>query len=116
MGGNYGGAPPGVQRTKGRATATDTSLTPLIAAPGTGFKNWISGVTVCNSHATSGTIVQLKSAATTIWSIPAPPGKGGAILTFPDPIDCGENEALNFSCDDAVSTITVSVAGYKAPV
>lgn len=108
----YGQAPPAIARFKGRATATTTASTPLAPAPGVGFKLWISGITVCNSNLTAGTIVQIKSGTTIIWSIPAPGAVGGAILTFPDPIDCAENQALNFTTDDAVTTVTVSVAGY----
>lgn len=106
--------PPPVQRFKGRNTATTTADTLLKAAPGHREKLWISSITVCNSHATSGTIVHVKSGTTIIWSIPAPPANGGAIQAFPDPIDCAVAEDLNFACADAVTTITVSVAGYKA--
>lgn len=106
--------PPLVQRFKGRASVTSTADTSLVAAPGHREKLWISAITVCNSHATSGTIVHIKSGTTIIWSIPAPPNNGGAVLAFPDPIDCAEAEALNFATADAVTTVTVSVSGYKA--
>jgi hypothetical protein len=112
--GGYGQAPPAVQRLKGRNTSTDTNNKELFPASGAGHKNWISKITVSNSNVANGTQVQIKSGTTIIWTIPVPTGKGGALEVFPDPIDCNEGEALNFSCDDAVATVTVSAAGYRA--
>lgn len=114
----YGQAPPSVERIKGRASATDTANHELVQTPGPGFKLWVSCIVVNNSSGTQGTGVRLKSGTTTIWGpIPAPSAGasnvGGAIVPLPDPIDCNENEALNFSCDDNAN-VSVSVAGYKA--
>lgn len=111
---SYGQAPPSVQRLKGRNTSTNTATKELFPAPGPGFKNWVSKITVSNSDTLNGTQVQIKSGSTIIWTTPVPTGKGGAIEVFPDPIDCADNEALNFSCDESVTTVTVSAAGYKA--
>jgi hypothetical protein len=74
---------------------------------------WISKLTISNSNASSNTRVHLKSGSTIIWTTPAP-AAGGAIEPFNDPIDCNDNEALYFAAADSVTTITVSVAGYKA--
>lgn len=110
----YGQSPPAVGRFKGRNTAAASTADKILAvAPGAGFRLWVSKITVSNSDASQTTQIQIKTGSTTIWTIPAP-AAGGALEIFPDPIDCNENEALNFSCDDSTTTITVSVAGYKA--
>ena len=95
----YGSGPAGsTNRIKGVASTTDTTSTALVAAPGSGYKLWVSKITICNSHATSRANVSLLSGTTVIWTTPAPP-IGGALEVFPDPIDCNENEALNFKSD-----------------
>ena len=103
-----------LNRIRGRAQATNTADYELLAAPGDGFRNWISSIVVYNSSASNGTSVELKSGSTVIWTMPAPPGNGGSIIALPDPIGCNPNEALNFATDDSVATITVSVAGFTA--
>lgn len=105
----YASPPQGLKRVRGRNTATDTSSKELVGAPGSGLRNVISKITVSNSSSTD-TEVHILSGSTIIWTIPAP-NKSGALETFPDPIECEENEALNFQAASGVTTITVSAAG-----
>ena len=104
------GEPPGY-RVKGRVSTTDASNHELLPACGKGFKNWISQITVSNSSNTA-TEVHIKSGTTIIYTIPAP-ATGGAILSFPDPIDSDEDTAINIAAASGVTTITVSAAGHK---
>lgn len=106
----YGQAPPSLIRVKGRNTDTAGAVKSLVGSYGVGYKIWISKLTVSNTSATA-TQVQILSGATIIWTIPAPAG-GGAVEVFPDPIDCAENQGLNFQTDNGVTTMTVSMAGY----
>lgn len=110
MSGGYGTAPPSLIRVKGRNTDTAGASKLLISGYGPGYKIWVSKITVSNTSATA-TQVQLLSGSTVIWTSPAP-ATGGAVEMFPDPIDCAENQSLNFQADNGVTTITVSAAGY----
>jgi|ERR1041384_321608 len=99
---------------QGFASATDTSDTQVIAAPGAGYKLLITCVVVYNANSSSGTGVLLKSNSTTKWGpIPAPSGKGGCVIPLEPPLTLNENEALKFATQDAVTTVTVSAVGYK---
>lgn len=107
---------PNTDSFQGRGSATDTSDTLLKAAPGLNKKNAVTAVVIYNAHATTGTGVYLKSGSTIIWGpIPAPGGKGGAIVPLPNPVFCNENEALNFATLDSVATVYVSVVGFISP-
>src|SRR4051812_19635054 len=83
---------------KGYASATGTTLTEIIPLPGPGAALMITCLVVHNSHATTGTSVDLYSGTTKIWGpIPAPPGNGGAVLVpLMPPLPCNENEAFQF--------------------
>src|SRR5207237_3720237 len=64
---------------------TGTTSTSLIAAPAAGLRNYITQITVSNSHATVGTdvIIQDGSGGATLYTIPAAAVYGGAVITFP---------------------------------
>ncbi len=100
--------------TNGRASATTTATTQVIAAPGSGYALMITMIVIYNAHASTGTGVILKSGSTTIFGpIPAPAGKGGCVLHCDPPLPCAENEAFQFATEDAVTTVTVSALGYQ---
>ena len=72
------------------ATAAMTGVisTALIAAPAAGLRNYITQITVSNSHATVGTdvVIQDGASGTTLITIPAAAVYGGAAITFPTPL------------------------------
>jgi hypothetical protein len=95
---------------------TGTTSTSLIAAPASGLRNYITQITVSNSHATVGTdiIIQDGSGGTTLYVIPAPPAFGGATLTFPVPLrQPSTATALYVANVTTGSSTKVSASGYK---
>ena len=95
---------------------TGTTTTSLIAAPAAGLRNYITQITVSNSHATVGTdvIIQDGSGGTTLYVIPAAAVYGGAVLTFPVPLR-QTNTATAIYCANVTtgSSTKVSASGYK---
>ena len=68
------------------AAMTGVANTPLLAAPAAGFRNYITQITVTNSHATVGTDVLINDGTTALYVIPAAAVYGGATITFPVPL------------------------------
>ena len=95
---------------------TGTTSTSLVASPGTGLRNYITQVTVSNSHATVGTdlILQDGSGGTTLYTIPAAAAYGGAAITFPTPLRQPTTSTALFCANVTTgSSIKVSASGYK---
>lgn len=95
---------------------TGTTTTSLIAAPASGLRNYITQITVSNSHATVGTdiIIQDGSGGTTLYTIPAAPAYGGATLTFPVPLRQPTTATAIFCANVQTGSSTkVSASGYK---
>lgn len=98
----------------GRATATDTTSTSLVAVPAAGLRNYITQITVWNASAVSTYIkIQDGSGGTELYDIPAPAG-GGAILTFPTPLRQPTTAtAIFFAANASANAVFVSASGYK---
>jgi hypothetical protein len=96
------------------AAIITTDATQVIASPGAGLRNYITSVMVTNSHATVSTLVSLCSAATVIWRGWAAAGGGGFAVTFPIPLACAANEALNAGAITTGASVYVSAVGYYA--
>ena len=98
----------------GRASATDTTSTSLIAAPASGLRNYITQITVWNSSATSTYVkIQDGSGGTELYDIPAPAG-GGATLTLPVPLRQPTTAtAIYFAANASANAIVISASGYK---
>lgn len=97
------------------AAITGTSDTSVIAAAGAGIRNYVTSITVTNSHATVGTVVEIKDGTTVIWRGYAAPAGGGFTLSFPAPLRGTANTAINAANVTTGSNTYVSAAGYKAP-
>lgn len=109
--GEFGDVRYGWTAFQNRLVITDSADHELVAAPGANKRICISKISIANAHASTTTQVHLKSATTAIWTHSAP-FKGGNEPKWPHPIKCVMNEALNCACDDAISTVYVSVSGY----
>lgn len=98
----------------GRATATDTTSTSLIAAPAAGLRNYITQITVWNSSATNTYIkIQDGSGGTELYDIPAPT-LGGATLTLPTPLRQPTTAtAIYFAANASANAVFISASGYK---
>jgi len=95
---------------------TSTTSTSLISAPAAGLRNYITQITVSNSHATVGTdiIIQDGSGGTTLYTIPAAPAYGGATVTFPTPLRQPTTATAIYCANVTTGSNTkVSATGYK---
>lgn len=94
---------------------TGTTSTSLIAAPGAG-RNYITQITVSNSHATQGTdvIIQDGNGGTTLYTIPAAAVYGGAVVVFPTPLRQPTVTTAIYCANVTTGASTkVSASGYK---
>jgi hypothetical protein len=97
------------------AAMTGTTTTSLIAAPGAGLRNYITQITVSNSHATVGTdvVIQNGSGGTTLYVIPAAAVYGGAAINFPTPLRQPTTATALFCANVTTGASTrVSASGY----
>lgn len=95
---------------------TGTTSTSLVAAPGSGLRNYITQITVSNSHATVGTnmLVQDGNGGTTLYTIPAAAVYGGATITFPVPLrQPTTNTAIYIQNETTGASTKASATGYK---
>lgn len=95
---------------------TGTTSTSLIAAPAAGLRNYITQITVSNSHATVGTdvIIQDGSGGTTLYTIPAAAVYGGAVVHFPTPLRQPTTATALYCANVTTGASTkVSASGYK---
>jgi hypothetical protein len=95
---------------------TGTTSTSLVAAPAAGLRNYITQITVSNSHATVGTdvLIQDGSGGTTLYVIPAAAAYGGASLTFPAPLRQPTTATAIYAANVTTgSSIKISASGYK---
>lgn len=96
---------------------TNAAAVSGMGAPGSGLYNYITEVTIGNSNATVGTMVELLDGAggSVIRRFPAAANYGGASITFPVPIkQPTANTALYCRCATATPTdgVYVGVSGY----
>jgi hypothetical protein len=100
------------------ATAmTGTTSTSLLAAPAAGLRNYITQITVSNSHATVGTdvVIQDGSGGATLYVIPAAAVYGGAAISFPTPLRQPTTATAIYAQNVTTGSSTkVSASGYKA--
>lgn len=95
---------------------TGTTSTSLVAAPGSGLRNYITTIIVSNAHATVGTDINIQdgSGGTTLLVIPAAAVYGGAVITLPTPLrQPTTNTALYCANVTTGASTKVSAVGYK---
>jgi hypothetical protein len=98
----------------GTASATGTSDTSVIAAPGAGLRLYITTIVIHNSSTTDA-YVNIKDGSTTKLVVPAP-GRAGAVINLPVPLRLTANTALQFASSASVTTMYVSAVGFKAVI
>lgn len=99
------------------AAMIGTTTTSLLAAPAAGLRNYITQITVSNSHATVGTdvVIQDGSGGATLYTIPAAAAYGGAAISFPTPLRQPTTAtAIYAACVTTGASVKVSASGYKA--
>lgn len=92
---------------------TGTSDTSVIGAQGAGVRIYVTQILVTNSHATVGTVVNIKDNTTTIYTGYAAALGGGFSITFPVPLRLAANVALQAANATTGSNTYVSASGYK---
>jgi hypothetical protein len=96
---------------------TGTTSTSLLAAPAAGLRNYITQITVSNSHATVGTdiLIQDGASGTALCVIPAAAAYGGAAISFPTPLRQPTTATAIYAQNVTTGANTkVSASGYKA--
>ncbi len=103
-----------VADTSGTSTAFGVASS-VFGAWGTGIRNYITTVTIYNSSSTDGYVDLRDGAAGAImWTCPAP-ALGGSSITFPTPLrQTSSNTALAYDVSGALTTVYISVAGFKS--
>jgi hypothetical protein len=96
------------------AAITGTTDTAVIAAQGAGIRTYLTQIIVTNSHATVGTLVEIKDNTTVRYRGYAAPAGGGFSITLPAPLKGTANTAWNAANITTGSNTYVSASGYKA--
>lgn len=102
-----------------RATNTDGASTAFaggFAANGAGVRNYMTSITIANSHATDACTVDIRdgAAGAVLWTLPVPANKSGVTHTWAVPLKFTANTAAAYDVSAAISTITISVNGFKS--
>jgi hypothetical protein len=95
---------------------TTTADTVLSAAIASNFQ-YLTELTIQNSHPTVGTWVVIKDVAAVRHSVYCAPGGGGAVIQFPEngPLRSAlVNTAWNVACLTTGANVRVSATGFKA--
>jgi len=103
-------------RIEGYNSVVSTSVTTLIAAAGTGLKNYITDIVLVNTGATT-TLVTFRSGGGTSvlgYGI-APSGGGSNMIGFATPMRTLANETFDFQATSSSSILFAKVSGFKAP-
>jgi len=102
-------------RVEGYHSVVSTSVTTLVAAAGTGLRNYITDFFIVNSGGVT-TPITFQDGAGSILGYTIAPAYGGSNATnITTPIRTGANASFDFVPTFASSIIYATVKGYKAP-
>jgi hypothetical protein len=94
---------------------TSTAFTNFGATAST--RNYVTAITVYNSSATAGTVdFRDGTAGTVLWTMPIPAGGGAIIATGIPLFRTTANTALAYDVSGALTTVYISVSGFKSKV
>lgn len=106
-------APPINQVQGTTAAMTGTADTQVVAAPGASIRNYITNLTLTNSHAAVGTVINIKDGSTVIDQIYVPALKTESIR-YLIPLKLTANAILNVANVTTGSNTFVTATGFKA--
>jgi hypothetical protein len=98
------------------AAMTGTGDTQVIASAGASTRNYITNVTITNSHATVGTEVVIKDGTTElfrVWVSGIDKSANTVVVSFPTPLRGSAATALNAANVTTGSNTYVSASGWK---
>lgn len=98
------------------AAMTGTTSTSLVAAPGSGLRNYITNLTCVNSHATVGTFITIQdgSGGTALYTLAAASVFGGSVVSLPAPLRQPTTNTALFVADVTTgANVICSASGYK---
>lgn len=97
---------------------SSTDFTGNFAAAGASIKNYVTAITIHNSSATDGYVdFRDGSAGTVLWTVPIPAGGGATVCNAGHPLfGTSANTALAYDVSAALSTVYISVSGFKSKV
>lgn len=99
----------------GNANTTGATSISVIAAAGSGIKQYLTSITLTNTSSTD-TYCEIKSGSTVRWVFPVP-ANGGVTHTWNPPLPPNAaNEAWNFDMGASVTTAYASMTGFKSKV
>ncbi len=103
-------------RIEGYNSVVSTSVTTLVAAAGTGLKNYITDIVLANTGATTTLVTFRSGGGTSILGYGiAPAGGGSNMIGFATPMRTLANETFDFQATASSSILFAKVSGYKAP-
>lgn len=103
-------------RIEGYASLVSTSVTTLVAAAGTGLRNYITDIMVANTGAATTLITFRSGGGTSVLGYTiAPTGGGSNVIGLAMPLRTLANETFDFQPTTASSILFVTVKGFKAP-
>jgi hypothetical protein len=111
-------APVGDWQYASTSDIADTNAVEVAAAPGAGRLHRVTDVAIHNSDTAVGTVVNVRSGTTVLWSgfvspyVAAAPGSSHISHAFVRPLKGGANEAINVICITNSAQVRVSVGGY----
>ena len=89
----------------------NTTDTQVIAAQAAGVRLYITHISIHNSHATTGTWVNIKDGSTTIFTAWMDP-KSGGVYSFAEPLRGSAATALNAACETSGANVRVNAVGH----
>lgn len=102
-------------RVEGYNSVVSTSVTTLVAAAGTGLRNYITDIQISNTGATTTLITFRSGGGTSVLGYTIAPTGGGSNITLQTPMRTLANETFDFQPTTASSILFATVKGYKAP-
>lgn len=94
---------------------TDGSSTSVVAAAGSGIRNYITDIECVNSSSTNVSVdIRDGTSGAVLWTMACPSTYGGNNRTFARPLRGSANTAVAADPSASASTITISMNGFKS--
>ena len=103
-------------RIEGYASTVNINANSIIAAAGTGLRNYITDVWVANTGAVNTLVTFLSGGGLSVLGYTIAPATGGSNLPgLVTPLRTGANETFDFRAATGTSVLYITAKGFKAP-